>query len=83
MGHDLKATNSKTFLQKPFYSKDEGGMWSVVANFLMSDPLFLRLSYGQVRMFLYISTKQMLFSVLASFKVQLSLSRVLVLAKRR
>ena len=27
---------------KPFYRKSEGGVWLVVKNFLVSDPLFLR-----------------------------------------
>ena len=50
MAHALKAPNAPKNFHKPFYSKDEGGMWLVVAKFLMSDPLFLRFVYGQVRM---------------------------------
>ena len=34
----------------------EGG-WLVVANFLISDPVFLRLSHGEVMIFLQITTK--------------------------
>lgn len=33
-------------------SKSEGGVWLVVANFLMSDPLFLRSGLVQLTMFL-------------------------------
>ena len=31
---------------KPFYKKGEGGAWLAVANFLVSDPLFLRSGHG-------------------------------------
>ena len=37
---------------KPFYRKGEGGVWLVVANFLVSDSLFLRSGRGQVMTFL-------------------------------
>ena len=37
---------------KPFYRKGEGGVWLVVANFLVSDSLFLRSYHGQVMTFL-------------------------------
>ena len=37
---------------KPFYREGEGGMWLVVANFLVSDPLFLRSGHVLVTMFL-------------------------------
>ena len=49
---------------KPFYRKGEGGARLFIANYLVSDPLFLKSGHGQVTMFLYISTKQMLFFVL-------------------
>ena len=39
-------------------------MWLVVANFLVSDHLFLRSGHSQVMMFMQISTKQTLLSVL-------------------
>ena len=39
-------------------------MWLVVANFLVSETLFLSSGHDQVMMFLWISSKQMLFSVL-------------------
>ena len=42
---------------KPLYRKGKGGMWLVVANFLVSDPLSLKSGHGLVMMFLSVSTK--------------------------
>ena len=60
-------------------------MWLFVANFLASEPLFLRSGHGQVTMFLSISPKQTLFSDKKEQgrKAQLSPSEFLVLGKRR
>ena len=38
----LKPQNPRTFSEKPFYGKDEGGLWLVVADFLVSDPSLLK-----------------------------------------
>ena len=35
----------ESFQQAPLKAKGEGGVWLVVANFLVSDPLFLRSSH--------------------------------------
>ena len=51
------------FHQSPFKSQRWGRGVVSRANLLVSDPLFLRSGHGQVT-FLYISSKQMLFSVL-------------------
>ena len=37
---------------KPFHRKKEGGPWLIVANFLVSDHLFLRSGHSKVMMFL-------------------------------
>ena len=42
----------ESFQQKPFDRKNEAGVWLVVANFLVSDLLFLRSGPGQVTMWL-------------------------------
>ena len=36
------------FSEKPFYRKDEGGLWLVVTDFLVSDPLLLKSGRSQV-----------------------------------
>ena len=46
---------------KTFSRKEEGGVWIIIADFLVSNRLFLRSRYGQVMMVLNISTKQRLF----------------------
>ena len=46
---------TKSFQQAPLKAEAKGGMWLVVAAFLVSDPLLLRLDHGQVTMFLQIS----------------------------
>ena len=52
-GSCLKKTQTPPKLSaKPFYRTGEGGAWLVVAEFLVSDPLFLRSGHGQVTMFL-------------------------------
>ena len=43
---------TESFRQSPFKAKYEGGVWWVVANFLGSDPLFLKSDHSQVTMFL-------------------------------
>ena len=47
---NFKVTES--FQQVRIKEKDEGWTWLVVAEFLVSDPLFLRSGHGQVMMFL-------------------------------
>ena len=47
---NFKVTES--FQQVPIKEKDEGWTWLVVAEFSVSDPLFLRSGHGQVMMFL-------------------------------
>ena len=42
MAHALKTPTPRELSAKPFYRKGEGGTWLVVADFLVSDPLFLR-----------------------------------------
>ena len=37
----LKPQNPRKFSEKPFYRKEEGGVWLAVADFLVSDPLLL------------------------------------------
>lgn len=43
---------------KPFYRKGEVGTWLAVANFLVSDPLFLRSGHSQVMTCLLTSPKK-------------------------
>ena len=45
-----KVTDSSQ--QAPLKGKVEGGVGFIVADFLMSDPFFLRSGHGQVKMFL-------------------------------
>ena len=56
MAYALKTLTPQRLSAKPFYRKGEGGVWFVVANFIVLDPLFLQgatLSvHGLVRMFL-------------------------------
>ena len=85
ISHALKKTQTP---QKPsaktFYRKDEGGVWIMIANFLVSNPLLLRSGYGQVMTVLKISTKQLLFcsdEKRQGLKVWLLLSEIQVLAK--
>ena len=60
----LRAPNLlKAFMKALLKAKGEGGAWGV-ADFLVSNPLFLKSSHGKVRMFLYISMYRILFSVL-------------------
>ena len=47
----------ESFQQAPLKAKGEGGVWLVVANFLVSDPLFLKSGHNQVMMFLETSTR--------------------------
>ena len=42
---------TESFQQAPLRAKPEGGVWLVVANFLMPDLLLLRHLQGQVMMF--------------------------------
>ena len=42
----------ESFQQAPLKAKGEGGVWLVVANFLVSDPLFLRSGHRQLMIFL-------------------------------
>ena len=42
VAHALKTPTPRELSAKPFYRKGEGGTWLVVADFLVSDPLFLR-----------------------------------------
>ena len=43
---------AESFQQSPFKSKKvEGGVWLVVANSLISDPLFLKSGHVQVMIF--------------------------------
>ena len=49
VAHALKGLQLlESFQQSPFMGKVRGGAWVVVADFLVSDPLFLRLGHGQV-----------------------------------
>ena len=57
----LKPPNSQKLSAKPYFRKGEGGMCVVVANFLVSDPLFLRSGHGSCKP---PPKKKMLFSVL-------------------
>ena len=59
---NFKVTES--FQQVHVKAKGEGWVWLVIADFSVSDALFLRSGHGQVMMFLQISTRWMLFSVL-------------------
>ena len=53
MAHVLRAANLlKAFTKALLKAKGEGGAWLVVADFLVSNPLFLMSSHGKVRMFL-------------------------------
>ena len=45
----LKPPNSQKLSAKPYFRKGEGGMCVVVANFLVSDPLFLRSGHGSCK----------------------------------
>ena len=53
MRSHLKVTES--FQQASLKAEAKGGVWLVVAAFLVSDPLLLRLGHGQVTLFLQIS----------------------------
>ena len=48
---------TESFQQRPLRARGEGEVWLVVANFLMSDPLFLKSGHNQVTMFLKTSTR--------------------------
>lgn len=48
----LRNPVSESFQQAPLKAKGEGRAWLVVANFLASDPLFLRSGRDQGTMFL-------------------------------
>ena len=52
VAYAVKTPNSLKASAKPSYRKGEGRGWLAVANFLVSDPLFLRPGHGQIRMFL-------------------------------
>ena len=52
MADALRNPVSESFQQAPLKEKGEGGAWLVVANFLASDPLFLRSDHGQITIFL-------------------------------
>ena len=53
----LKPQTPQKLLLKLLSRKGEGGAWLFVANFLVSDPLLLKSSHGQVTMFLQIFAK--------------------------
>ena len=42
---------TESFQQRPLRARGEGEVWLVVANFLMSDPLFLKSGHGQIMIF--------------------------------
>ena len=52
MADALRNPVSESFQQAPLKAKGEGRAWLVVANFLASDPLFLRSGRDQGTMFL-------------------------------
>ena len=81
MPSHLKVTES--FHQAPLKAEAKGGVWLVVADFLVSDPLLLRLGHSQVMMFLQISVILCPDKKGQRPKAQLSLSKVPVLVKRR
>lgn len=53
MAHVLRAPNVlKAFVKALLKAKGERGAWLIVADFLVSNPLFLKSSHGKVRTFL-------------------------------